>query len=174
MPEITDSARAELEQSVAAWERYLETKPKRPPTAAAAEAAQAYQLLLDPAGAAEAQAIVAEAQGTSAAFYQLALYLYADGKIKAGDAAGERAVEAADSSTAQRRAQERRAARRAGPRAEAQARPAAGGAVAGLGRRGDRGPLRRPLGRRPNHRPDALIQAGRRPVAGSYHHAPGR
>lgn len=98
IPEISDSARAELEQSVAAWQRYLETKPRRPQTTTAAEAAQAYQLLLDPAGAAEAQAIVAQAQGTSAAFYQLALFLYADGRIEAGDAAGERAVEAADSS----------------------------------------------------------------------------
>ena len=119
VPEISDSARAELEQSVAAWQRYLETKPKRPPTAAAAEAAQAYQLLLDPAGAAEAQAIVAEAQGTSAAFYQLALYLYADGKIKAGDAAGERAVEAADSST---RSDVRKSVERLGEQAREQKR----------------------------------------------------
>ena len=113
------TARAELEQSVAAWQRYLETKPKRPPTAAAAEAAQAYQLLLDPAGAAEAQAIVAEAQGTSAAFYQLALYLYADGKIEAGDAAGERAVEAADSST---RSDVRKSVERLGEQAREQKR----------------------------------------------------
>jgi tetratricopeptide (TPR) repeat protein len=96
VPEISDSSRSNLEQSVAAWQRYLDTKPKRPPAAAAAEAAQAYQLLLDASGAAKAQAIVAEDQGTSAGFAQLALYLYADGKIAAGDAAGERAVEAAE------------------------------------------------------------------------------
>ena len=98
VPEISDSSRSELEQSIAAWERYLETKPKRPQTTAAAQAAEAYRFLLDAEGAAKAQAIVAEAQGTSAAFYQLALYLYADGQLKAGDAAGERAVEAADPS----------------------------------------------------------------------------
>ena len=45
-----------------------------------------------------AQAIVAKAQGTSSAYAQLALYLYADGQISKGDAAGERAVEAADQS----------------------------------------------------------------------------
>ena len=38
------------------------------------------------------------ASSTAADYGQLALYLYADGKIKAGDAAGDQAVEAADPS----------------------------------------------------------------------------
>lgn len=96
--EISEESRADLEQSIAAWERYIETKPKRPDTTAAAQAAESYRYLLDPDGAAGAQAIVAKAQGTSSAYAQLALYLYADGQISKGDAAGERAVEAADQS----------------------------------------------------------------------------
>lgn len=95
VPQLSESARTELEHSVDAWQRYLETKPKRPQATAAAEAAQAYQLLLDPAGAAKAQAIVAEDQQTSSAYAQLAYFHYANGELEAGDAAGEQAVEAA-------------------------------------------------------------------------------
>ncbi len=99
--EVTEESRADLEQSVAAWERYLQTKPQRPDTTAAAQAAESYRYLLDADGAATAQRIVAEDQGTSSAFAQLAIFLYADGKISAGDAAGEQAVKAADSSQRQ-------------------------------------------------------------------------
>jgi ribosome-associated translation inhibitor RaiA len=94
--EVTEESRADLEQSIAAWERYLDTKPQRPDTTAAAQAAESYRFLLDADGAASAQRIVAEAQGTSSAYAQLAIYLYADGKIKEGDAAGDEAVAAAD------------------------------------------------------------------------------
>jgi hypothetical protein len=66
-----------------------------------AQAAESYRYLLDADGAAEAQAIVAEAQDSSSAYAQLAIYLYADGKIKQGDAAGEKAVEAAEASQRQ-------------------------------------------------------------------------
>jgi hypothetical protein len=94
--EVTEDARNDLEQSIVAWERYLKTKPKRPDTTAAAQAAESYRYLLDADGAASAQAIVAADQGTSSAFAQLAIYLYADGKIAAGDAAGQKAVAAAE------------------------------------------------------------------------------
>jgi hypothetical protein len=96
VPEIAESSRADLEQSIAAWERYLDTKPRRPETTGAAQAAEAYRYLLDADGAAKAQAIVADSQQTSSAFAQLAIYLYADGKISAGDAAGDKAVDAAE------------------------------------------------------------------------------
>ncbi len=99
--EITESSRAELEESIAAWERYLDTKPRPPQTAAATQAAEAYRYLLDADGAAKAQAIVAEDQDSSSAFAQLAIYLYADGKLTAGDAAGNRAVAAAEPSQRQ-------------------------------------------------------------------------
>ncbi len=96
--EVAESSRADLEQSVTAWERYLHTKPRRPDTTAATQAAEAYRYLLDARGAAKAQVIVADSQQTSSAFAQLAIYLYADGKISAGDTAGDKAVEAADPS----------------------------------------------------------------------------
>lgn len=95
VPDLSEEARTDLERSVDAWQRYLDTKPKRPQATAAAEAAQAYQLLLDPAGAAKAQQIVADDQRTSAAYAQLAYFLYANGDLEAGDAAGDDAVEAA-------------------------------------------------------------------------------
>jgi hypothetical protein len=98
---IDPDARSGLEDAVAAWQDYLATKPQRPDSSAAATAAQAYVYLQDAAGAAEAQEIVAEDGGTAADYGQLALYLYADGKLKAGDAAGEKAVAAADSTNRQ-------------------------------------------------------------------------
>lgn len=96
--EITEDASTELEDSVAAWERYLETKPKRANAAAASNASQAYRLLNDAGGAARAQEVVAEAQQTSAAYGQLAFYLYADFQFDAGDAAAEQAIAEADAS----------------------------------------------------------------------------
>jgi hypothetical protein len=94
---IAEESRSELEASVAAWEDYLETKPQAPDSSVAANVAQAYVLLLDADGAARAQEIVAEDQDSSAAYAQLAQYLYADGKLEEGDAAGEKAVQAAAS-----------------------------------------------------------------------------
>jgi len=96
--EITEDSRVDLEQSVQRWQAYLDTKPSRPDVGAAANVAQAYVLLADAGGAASAQRIVAESQGTAASFGQLAFYLYADGKIDAGDAAAKQSVEAADES----------------------------------------------------------------------------
>ena len=95
---IEEGARGELEETVAAWESYLATDPRKPDAGTAANAAQAYVYLQDADGAASAQEIVAESQNSAPAYAQLALYLYADGQLKAGDAAGEKAIEAADAS----------------------------------------------------------------------------
>jgi hypothetical protein len=93
---VSEDARQELEESAAAWEQYLDTKPKRPNASGATDAAQAYRYLNDADGAAAAQEVVAESQNTAAAYYQLALYRYADGEIKAGDEAGQQAIEVAE------------------------------------------------------------------------------
>jgi tetratricopeptide (TPR) repeat protein len=93
---VSEDARQDLEESVAAWERYLDTDPQRPNASGATDAAQAYRYLNDADGAAAAQEIVAESQQTAAAYYQLALFRYADGQIKAGDEAGQQAIDAAD------------------------------------------------------------------------------
>jgi hypothetical protein len=99
---VSEDARQELEASVAAWEQYLDTKPGRPNASGATDAAQAYRYLNDADGAATAQEIVAESQNTAAAYYQLALFRYADGQLKAGDEAGQQAIEAAEESDRKR------------------------------------------------------------------------
>ena len=63
----------------------------------AGNAVQVFVLLGDAKGAAEAQQVVADDQGTAVAYTQLALYYFADGNLKQGDAAGEQAIAAADS-----------------------------------------------------------------------------
>ena len=98
IPDVSEDARQELEEAVDAWNRYLATKPERENATVAGQAAEAFRLLNDADGAAAAQRIVAESQKTATAYYQLALYLYADGKIAQGDAAGQQAVEAAEPS----------------------------------------------------------------------------
>jgi tetratricopeptide (TPR) repeat protein len=95
---ISEDAHSELEEAAAAWQRYLKTDPERPNTNAATNAVQVYQLLSDASGAAEAQQIVADAQKSSAAYGQLAFYLYADFKFEEADAAAAKAVAAADPS----------------------------------------------------------------------------
>jgi hypothetical protein len=95
---ISEDAHTELEQAAEAWQRYLKTDPERPNTNAATNAVQVYQLLNDAGGAAEAQRIVADAQKSSAAYGQLAFYLYADFKFDEADAAADKAVAAADPS----------------------------------------------------------------------------
>jgi tetratricopeptide (TPR) repeat protein len=93
---ISDDAHAELERAAEAWERYLKTKPDRPNTGAAVNAVQVYQLLGDAGGAATAQRIVAEAQNTSAAYGQLAFYLYFDLDFNEADAAAKKAIALAE------------------------------------------------------------------------------
>jgi hypothetical protein len=95
---ISEDAHTELEQAAEAWQKYLKTEPERPNTSAASNAVQVYQLLNDASGAAEAQRIVADAQRSSAAYGQLAFYLYADFKFDEADAAAAKAVAAADPS----------------------------------------------------------------------------
>lgn len=95
---ISEGARSDLEHAAQAWADYTATKPEKPSVTAAASAVQVFFLLGDAGGAAEAQAIVADSQRTAASYGQLALYLYANGKIKAGDAAAKKSVAAADPS----------------------------------------------------------------------------
>jgi hypothetical protein len=95
---ISEDAHSELEEAADTWQRYLKTDPEHPNSNAATNAVQIYQLLNDASGAAEAQQIVADAQKSSAAYGQLAFYLYADFKFKEADAAAAKAVAAAEPS----------------------------------------------------------------------------
>lgn len=95
---IAEDARSDLEESVAAWERYLDTKPRSPDASVAVLISQAYRYLEDFDRAAVAQEIVAEEQGSFLSYLLLARDYYSEGEIKRGDAAGDRAVAAADAS----------------------------------------------------------------------------
>jgi tetratricopeptide (TPR) repeat protein len=105
---VTEEARQELEASVAAWDRYLQTKPQHPNTDAAGQMVQVFILLGDPRGAADAQRIVAEEDGDSQSYYDLAYYLYADLEFDAADEAADRAL--AEAEPSERRQLERRLA----------------------------------------------------------------
>jgi hypothetical protein len=96
-PVITDEARVQLDESVSAWERYLK-QTKQPTANVAALVVQAYVLLNDARGAAEAQRIVAEDRPSQGAYSNLALYLYASGDFEGGDEAAAKAVAEADPS----------------------------------------------------------------------------
>jgi tetratricopeptide (TPR) repeat protein len=89
---LTEESRSEFEETVAAWDRYVQTNPQRIDVTAGTYAVQAYVYLGDASGAAAAQKLVAEAQPNANAFFQLASYYYADGDFKNGDKAAEQAV----------------------------------------------------------------------------------
>jgi tetratricopeptide (TPR) repeat protein len=92
---ISDDARVDLEKAAQAWADYMKTKPAKPSAEAATRAVQVFYLLGDAENAASAQQIVADSQKTATAYYQLVLYLYAAGKIDAGDKAADLALAAA-------------------------------------------------------------------------------
>jgi hypothetical protein len=96
--QLSDGARSDLEKAAQAWLDYLKAKPQKVSLDAATRAVQVFILLNDAENAAVAQRYVADSQKTSTAYYQLVLYLYAAGKIDAGDKVGEQAVDAADKS----------------------------------------------------------------------------
>jgi len=96
-PVITDEARIQFDESTSAWERYLKLA-KQPSANVAALVVQAYVLLNDAAGAAEAQRIAAEDRPSQGAYSNLALYLYASGDFEGGDEAAAKAVAEAEGS----------------------------------------------------------------------------
>ena len=93
---ISDDAHSQLEDTVAAWEDYLKTKPENTNVSAATSASAAYRYLNDAGGAAGAQEVVAESQRTASAYDLLARYLYADFQYAAGDEAAAKAAAAAE------------------------------------------------------------------------------
>jgi tetratricopeptide (TPR) repeat protein len=95
---LTDESRAQFEEALDAWERYLALDPKEPKADTAALVTQAYVQLGDAAGAAEAQRIVAEDNPSGGTLANLAFYLYAAGNISEGDEAAARAVQEAEPS----------------------------------------------------------------------------
>jgi hypothetical protein len=98
-PSVSDDAQTTLGESVDAWTRYLKVA-KKPDPVLASEMAQAYVFLNDPGGAVTAQKIFADAQPSANTIGQLALYEYANGDFKAGDASAKQAVAKAPKGTA--------------------------------------------------------------------------
>jgi hypothetical protein len=100
-PVVSDDARAELAKSVDAWNKYLRANEGKPDSAVASQMVQAFYLLNDAGGAAEAQRIVAEDRPSSGTYGQLAFFLYFAGDISGGDTAAEKAL--AEASGAERK-----------------------------------------------------------------------
>jgi tetratricopeptide (TPR) repeat protein len=75
-----------------AWDKYLKTNPKKPDSALAPQIGLAFALTGDFTGAIQAQKIVADSQPSASSIGQLAIYYYANGDFKAGDAASKQAI----------------------------------------------------------------------------------
>jgi tetratricopeptide (TPR) repeat protein len=95
---VSDDAHTELGESVDAWERYLKVNKGQPSASVAAQIVQAYYLLNDFGGAAQAQDVVANDQPSSGSYGQLAFYRYASFDIPGGDEAASKAVSKATGS----------------------------------------------------------------------------
>jgi hypothetical protein len=100
-PTVSDDAQTDLGNAVDAWEKYVKLSNGKPDPGVAGEMVQAYFLLNDAQGAAQAQRIVAEDNPSSGSYGQLAFFLYASGDISGGDAAADKAVSMAPGSQAQ-------------------------------------------------------------------------
>lgn len=96
-PVLTDEARTQFDESIAAWERYLKLA-KRPSDNVASQVVNSYVFLNDAEGAAKTQRIVAEARPSQGAYANLAFYLYLAGDFEGGDEAAKRAVAEAEGS----------------------------------------------------------------------------
>lgn len=99
IPSVSDDAHTNLGTSVDAWEKYLRVNKGKPNPSVAAQIVQAYYLLNDVGGAAEAQQIVAEDQPSSGQYNQLAFYRYYSADIAGGDKAAKKAVSLTPGST---------------------------------------------------------------------------
>jgi hypothetical protein len=98
---VSEDAHTDLGNSADAWEKYLRLNKGKPDATVAADMVNAYYLLNDAQGAAQAQRVVAERTPSSGSYGQLAFFLYASYDIAGGDAAAKKA-EALATSKAQR------------------------------------------------------------------------
>jgi hypothetical protein len=92
---LTEESREEFEKAIEAWNRYVDTDPRKVDTTAATSVVNAYRFLGDASGAAAAQEILAEADPSTNAYVQLAFFRYADFDLKGGDEAADLALEEA-------------------------------------------------------------------------------
>ncbi len=94
IPALTDGAQTQFSKAVDDWDNYVKVADK-PDPGVASQIAQAFIYLNDAKGAAEAEAVFAKARPSQNTYGTLALYLYSDGQISAGDDAAMKAVDAA-------------------------------------------------------------------------------
>lgn len=93
---LTDDARSEYDKAADLWARYMELEPADPDLGAAGNMRDAFELLGNYRGAAEAQAILAEANPSVGTYGTLAYYRFAALDIKGGDEAKELALAEAE------------------------------------------------------------------------------
>lgn len=89
---LTEDARGEFEEAIEAWNGYLDTDPRKPDVATAGNIVQAYAAFEDFEGAAEAQAILADANPSAGTYLSLAAYRFAELNFKGAEKAGEQAL----------------------------------------------------------------------------------
>ena len=100
-PILTEEAQQEFEAAVDAWNRYLETEPRKPNVGTAGQMVQAFVYLGDAESAIEAQKILVDENPSAGTYATLASFYYADFNFKAGDEAAAKAV--ADARGAERK-----------------------------------------------------------------------
>jgi hypothetical protein len=91
-PTVSDDGAADFASASDAWTRYLKVAKKPDPALASQMAQVDFQFLNDASGAARAQQIFADAQPSANTIGTLAIYQYAAGNQKAGDASAKQAV----------------------------------------------------------------------------------
>jgi hypothetical protein len=89
---VSDEGMTDFTAASDAWTRYLKVAKKPDPAIASQIAQVDFTFLNDPAAAARAQQIFADAQPSASTLGNLAIYQYASGNQKAGDASAKKAV----------------------------------------------------------------------------------
>jgi hypothetical protein len=92
VPTVSDEGMTDFTAASDAWTRYLKVAKKPDPAIASQIAQVDFAFLNDPAGAARAQQIFADAQPSASTLGNLAIYQYAAGNQQAGDATAKQAV----------------------------------------------------------------------------------
>jgi hypothetical protein len=91
-PTVSDEGMTAFTAASDAWTRYLKVAKKPDPAIASQMAQVNFLYLNDPAAAVRAQQIFADAQPSASTLGNLAIYQYASGNQKAGDATARKAV----------------------------------------------------------------------------------
>ena len=89
--DVSADAHTDFGKAADAWQKYLKVNKGKPDAGIAAQMVNAYVILNDAQGAAQAQRIVADQQPSANSYGTLAIFLYAGGNVADGDTAATRA-----------------------------------------------------------------------------------